>query len=152
MRIGRRVGERVRPVHFTIGSGSAGPRLRRLTKAYVLEDEGIPTLMARNGQEALELLHTDGVEPALILLDLMMPVMNGWEFRQQMETDASIPYLPIVIMSAQSRDDTVGSVAWLQKPMRVDDLVTTIQQVAQASARPRARDAIDVVLRNHARS
>jgi DNA-binding response OmpR family regulator len=106
----------------------------RETLAQILEDEGLSTLAARNGQEALDLLHTEGVNPSLILLDLMMPVMNGWEFRRQMESDASIPQTPVVVMSARSRDHTVASAAWLQKPLRVDELLTTIQRVSRASA------------------
>jgi DNA-binding response OmpR family regulator len=100
--------------------------------ANILEDEGIPTLAARNGQEALDLLHAEGVNPALILLDLMMPIMNGWEFRRRMETDASIQHAPVVVMSARPYDNSVDSVAWLQKPLRVDQLLSTIHQVAGA--------------------
>lgn len=100
---------------------------------HVLESEGIATLSARNGQEALDILHTEGVNPSLILLDLMMPVMNGWEFRERFDTDASIPDVPVVVMSARSRDDSLSSAAWLQKPLRVDELLHTVQQVAHAS-------------------
>lgn len=99
---------------------------------HVLEGEGLTTLSARNGQEALDILHTQGVKPGLILLDLMMPIMNGWEFRERFDTDASIPDVPVVVMSARSRDDSLSSAAWLQKPLRVEDLLSTVQQVALA--------------------
>jgi DNA-binding response OmpR family regulator len=100
--------------------------------AQVLEGEGMRTLAARNGQEALDILHSDGVTPGLILLDLTMPIMNGWEFRERFDTDASIPDVPVVVMSARSRDDSLSSAAWLQKPLRVDVLLNTVQKVALA--------------------
>jgi DNA-binding response OmpR family regulator len=100
---------------------------------HILESEGLTTLSARNGQEALDILHTQGVSPGLILLDLMMPIMNGWEFREKVDTDTSISDVPVVVMSARSRDDSLNSAAWLEKPLRVDELLNTVQQVALAS-------------------
>ncbi len=103
----------------------------RETLVEVLEDEGIPAVAAINGQHALDLLRSRAVQPSIILLDLMMPVMNGWEFRRCLETDASIPAAPVIVMSARSCEDTVGAVPWLQKPLRVADLLSTIRQMAR---------------------
>jgi CheY-like chemotaxis protein len=102
----------------------------RESLSQILEDEGIATVAARNGQEALDLLQ-GAVKPSLILLDLMMPVMDGWEFYQRIQTDLSIAP-PVIVMSARPRDDSVRSVAWLQKPLHVDQLLTTIQKFAAA--------------------
>jgi len=102
----------------------------RASLCRLLESEGIATLTASNGQEALNLLHGDGPAPSVILLDLMMPVMNGWELRRRLEHDPSIPRAPVVVMSAQSRDETLGSVAWLQKPLRVEQLLSTLAEAA----------------------
>jgi CheY-like chemotaxis protein len=98
----------------------------------VLEDEGFETLTARNGQEALDLLRKRGTNPAVILLDLMMPVMNGWEFRQRFDGDASIAHAPVIVMSALAPDGGLPSAAWLQKPLAIEELLSTIARVAQA--------------------
>ena len=98
----------------------------------VLEDEGFETLTARNGQEALDLLRRQGTTPAVILLDLMMPVMNGWEFRQRFDGDDSIAHAPVIVMSALAPDDGLPSAAWLQKPLALEKLLSTIARVAQA--------------------
>ncbi len=100
----------------------------RSSLCRILAEEGIATMTASNGQEALNLLRGDGPSPSVILLDLMMPVMNGWELRRRLAHDPSIPEAPVVVMSAQSRDETLGSVAWLQKPLRVEQLLSTIAQ------------------------
>jgi CheY-like chemotaxis protein len=64
-----------------------------------LSDEGYDTVEAANGQEALELLEA-GKTPCLILLDLMMPVMNGWTFLSQLRKDARFADLRVCIVSA----------------------------------------------------
>lgn len=67
----------------------------------VLADEGYSVVTARNGAEALELLKT--VTPALILLDLNMPVVDGVEFRQRQRENAALADIPTVVMSAMHR-------------------------------------------------
>ena len=64
-----------------------------------LTDEGYDTLEAANGQEALQLLES-GNTPCLILLDLMMPVMNGWTFLSQLRSDTRFADLRVCIVSA----------------------------------------------------
>jgi CheY-like chemotaxis protein len=99
----------------------------RQSLCYILEDEGIATLSASNGQEALEVLRRSEEKPAVILLDLSMPVMDGREFLKHMGRDPSIPATPVIIVSALTRDDTVrGAVNWLQKPVGIDGLLAAI--------------------------
>jgi CheY-like chemotaxis protein len=90
-----------------------------------LDDQGIPALAAKNGQEALDFLR-EGARPSVILLDLMMPVMDGRELMQCMERDPSIPRTPVVVVSALTPDETLKSVVWLQKPVRVERLLSAI--------------------------
>jgi CheY-like chemotaxis protein len=66
----------------------------------VLEAEGYPTLGAANGKEAIQLLRSAEEPPCLILLDLMMPVMDGWEFLKAIEDEPKLHGIRVAIMSA----------------------------------------------------
>jgi CheY-like chemotaxis protein len=66
----------------------------------ILRSEGYPTVGARNGAEALELLRTSFGLPRLILLDLMMPEMDGWDFLSHIDDDARLHRIPVALMSA----------------------------------------------------
>jgi CheY-like chemotaxis protein len=72
--------------------------------------------------------------PALILLDLMMPVMDGRQFRHHLMQDKSIPAIPVVIMSANARDPRLDCLSWLQKPIGLDRLLCVIREVDAAQA------------------
>lgn len=95
----------------------------------VLTDQGHDVQAARNGKEALVLLAM-GVLPQLIFLDLMMPLMNGSEFRQAQLKDPRLSKIPVVIVSADrnvaSRAEELGVAAFLVKP-------TTPQKVLDAA-------------------
>ncbi len=65
-----------------------------------LESEGHPTHGAANGREALWLLRHESERPRLILLDLMMPVMSGWEVLVELDVDPALREIPVAIMSA----------------------------------------------------
>src|SRR5947207_15447872 len=65
----------------------------------ILEDEGFQVRCASNGREALEVA-TSGPAPRLILLDLMMPVMNGWQFRAEQLKDPRLAEVPVLVISA----------------------------------------------------
>ena len=64
--------------------------------------EGYDLMQAYNGQEALNLLSSMPTLPSLILLDIMMPVMDGIEFRSQQKKDLRLSAIPVVVMSADS--------------------------------------------------
>jgi CheY-like chemotaxis protein len=95
---------------------------------------GVPTVTASNGAEALDVLAAS--RPSLILLDLNMPVMNGWEFRlrQQGLEDHTLAAVPVVIVSALLDCDIhareLGAVDWLRKP---EDLTRIIEVVRSHS-------------------
>jgi two-component system response regulator MprA len=76
--------------------------------------------MAHDGEEALAALH-DGLRPCLVIVDLMMPRMDGWEFRQRQLSDPQYASIPVVIMSgypdAQKAAGTLGVRAVLTKPL-----------------------------------
>jgi CheY-like chemotaxis protein len=97
----------------------------------VLEIEGFPTAAASNGKEALSWLRTHP-RPCAILLDLMMPVMNGLEFRSQQVVDARLAGIPVIVLSALDeglqRSDLTGAQAYLKKPIEPDTLLDTIRR------------------------
>src|SRR5262249_6405268 len=76
--------------------------------SFVLENEGIVVETARNGQEALALLRA-GRLPRLVLLDLMMPVMNGWEFLAEVAKDPELDAIPVVVLTAAERREVPGA-------------------------------------------
>ena len=67
----------------------------------LLESEGHQVRRARHGLEALGFLRA-GQRPNLILLDLMMPIMNGWQFRQEQRMDSELAKIPIVVISGKN--------------------------------------------------
>src|SRR5258706_15805138 len=72
----------------------------RETVREILQGEGHETIGAANGQEAREILEAASEQPTLILLDLMMPVMDGWDFLMWLEADVRSCNVPVAIMSA----------------------------------------------------
>jgi len=82
---------------------------------------------AGNGREALDLL--DEVEtPDVILLDLMMPVMNGWEFLGERRRRPRLASIPVMVLSAAALDDKLGDfdVTYVRKPVDGGELVKRI--------------------------
>lgn len=97
----------------------------------VLEDEGYAVQSAANGREALALLRTGEGQPTVILLDLMMPVVNGWEFRAAQQGDPSLAPIPVVVLSAD-RDVAAKAAAlqvsgYLAKPINLDVLLDVVR-------------------------
>jgi two-component system, chemotaxis family, chemotaxis protein CheY len=99
--------------------------------SLVLEEADFDVLRATNGLEALGQLGDRGGQCDLILLDLMMPVMNGWDFRRKQMAIAAFAAIPIVLMSAGARMACVdlGAAGYVAKPVEVSDLLATIAQI-----------------------
>jgi CheY-like chemotaxis protein len=99
--------------------------------ALVLRDGGFSVTEAANGHEALLHLRTTP-PPQLILLDLMMPVMNGWEFRKQQTQDPALQSIPVVIVSADTnvpqKAAALGARDYLVKPIDLDKLLEAVQR------------------------
>lgn len=93
-----------------------------------LEMEGISVVAARNGREALDYLHSSPA-PKVILLDLYMPVMTGWEFRAVQKKDASIADIPVVVVTAFGSGVTkqIDADLVMHKPLDLDRLITVIR-------------------------
>ncbi len=97
--------------------------------AQMLAIEGFDAATAANGLEALEYLHATP-KPHVILLDLMMPVMDGWEFRRQQRADPELAPVPVIVLSALDpvRSAAVGAVAVLKKPLDFDRLLELVRE------------------------
>jgi DNA-binding response OmpR family regulator len=95
--------------------------------AHLLTLEGFEAATAANGREALDYLQTS--RPELILLDLMMPVMDGWEFRRQQQADPNLAPVPVIVLSAldQARASNVDAAAFLKKPLDFDHLLDLVR-------------------------
>jgi CheY-like chemotaxis protein len=99
-----------------------------------LETEGYETAVAAQGQEALAWLG-EHPAPGLVLLDLMMPVMDGWQVIEELRLRDRLFEVPIVVITAFGRD--LGSAAGLpllRKPIELPDLMTTVDQHRRAVA------------------
>lgn len=94
----------------------------------LLEDEGYEVVSARDGAEALRKAHE--FHPSLVLLDLMMPGMNGWEFRARQKDDPELSRIPVIILSALGRTAGIDAAAFLQKPFELDELLSAVRRHA----------------------
>lgn len=94
----------------------------------LLESEGYSATSAANGQEALDVLETIE-KPCLVLLDMMMPIMNGREFLDKVKKDTRLAPIPILIVSAiADRTNTSGSIGFLKKPIDIDVVLKVVSQ------------------------
>ena len=98
--------------------------------AAFLEAEGYPVREAANGQEALDRLQQENV--GLILLDLMMPVMDGWEFRAVQMRDPTLAGIPVMVItadaSARSRANSLGVEGYMTKPIQFPQLLAFVDR------------------------
>ncbi|HMH17636.1 MAG TPA: response regulator [Burkholderiales bacterium] len=102
--------------------------LRRL-----LESEGYEVALCEHGQLALDYLNAATVLPNLMILDLMMPVMDGFEFRKRQQEIPRLAHIPLIIMTADGRIDekmirTSAQVS-VRKPADIDTILHAVKQV-----------------------
>ena len=97
----------------------------RQSLSEALQDAGYHVDSAGNGREALDYLE-ENAPPCLVLLDLMMPVMNGWEFREEQLRRKSVAGVPVVILTADGRADIkvqmLRADGFLRKPIELERL------------------------------
>ena len=80
-----------------------------------------------NGRDAIEWLEGTDHPPKLILLDLMMPVMDGWQFLEKRQQTAKVASVPVVVLSASgSFDSTSNTVAFMRKPIALKPLLAIV--------------------------
>jgi DNA-binding response OmpR family regulator len=100
-----------------------------------LADEGYEVRVAANGREGLA--ETRQRRPDVILLDMNMPVMDGWEFCRQLRQSGDLGSIPIIVMTAArdaaARSNEVGAQGYLGKPFDLDHLFNTIESVLRTA-------------------
>jgi CheY-like chemotaxis protein len=96
---------------------------------------GYQVLAAANGMEALELMR-EGSIPNAVVVDLMMPVMDGMELIEQLRSDERLAHLPIVVVSAVDVPPKVRlpHTRYLRKPYRTADLLANLDEIIRSSA------------------
>ena len=99
--------------------------------AFLIENQGHEVITAANGQEALERLAEKG-RPCMILLDLMMPVMDGWELRSELLKDPAMKDVPVVLLSgiADIKEEARSLQAkdYVTKPIDLEKLYRLVAQ------------------------
>ncbi len=101
----------------------------RMTLQEVLEQEGYPVAAAQHGKEALDYL-SHSPAPGLILLDLMMPVMDGWQFREEQARDPRLASIPVLVMTAfRDREMFLYSTGVIFKPVDLPSLLLHIERL-----------------------
>ena len=110
------------------------PLISRLAQVN-LERAGYQVQTALDGVEALQALQTGKVQPNLILLDVMMPFMDGFELLEQLKNDFQLSTIPVVVMTARSRDEDIlagkelGALQYLTKPINPSELINTVNNI-----------------------
>ena len=101
--------------------------------AAILETAGFRVIKANNGKDALGLLQ-NGERPAVTLLDLMMPIMSGWEFLAELEADPKLADLQVVVLSAAGYSKDLAGRTFLRKPIDMNHLVNVVRDHADGRA------------------
>ena len=97
----------------------------------LLQMKGYRAVPAGNGKEALDYLHRAPL-PDLIILDLWMPVMDGWQFRKEQVKDPRLAAVPVIVVTALSDRTDVDANEVIIKPVDVDRLLTSVSHYCKA--------------------
>ena len=100
-----------------------------------LEAKGYDVIPAGTGKQALDFLMLDGGSPPdIVILDLMMPLVTGWQVLERMRNHPLLARVPVVVLTAATADKPSGASALVRKPFHPDLLVETMQTYLQNPA------------------
>jgi CheY-like chemotaxis protein len=106
--------------------------LHRESLSYLLSAEGYEVRCVADGAEALAALQF-GMSPDLILLDLKMPGMSGWQFRQEQRRQTAWAAVPVLLLTGDPEADRqareIGAVEWIRKPIEISALLAAIRRL-----------------------
>jgi CheY-like chemotaxis protein len=108
----------------------------RTAMTEVLEEEGYEVYAAGDGQEGLDRLREK--QPSVILLDLMMPGMSGWEFRRAQQREPEVSDIPVIVLTAMGRAPFIEAQSFLEKPFDLDTLLDEVRRLTSGDAERRA--------------
>ena len=107
----------------------------------LLSEEGYETHSAENGKDALDTLRQIP-KPCLVFLDLMMPIMNGREFLDEVMKDSYLAPVPVVVVSAiADKADVTGAVGFLKKPIDMDMILEVAERYCRGTELPRTKNS-----------
>jgi CheY-like chemotaxis protein len=112
------------------------PEIRAALKE-LLEEEGYKVAQAGNGQEALDFLEKGG-RPCVILLDLMMPVLNGWQFRAEQKKRPALEKIPVIVITAAGDRpaSSVDAQRILYKPLHLASVLAAVDECCRGHGNP----------------
>src|SRR5439155_3530281 len=100
----------------------------RETLQEILEQEGYRVVSASNGREALRVLERDRLKPAAIVLDVMMPEMNGAELLDRLKHDRNLAKIPALVLSASSKSAPLAD-RFVEKPIHVGTFLDIVDEM-----------------------
>ena len=111
------------------------PEMRGLIQ-LIFERQGHRVIGVKQGDFGLEFLHS--LKPDVLLLDLMLPDIDGWEVYRQMKADKELAKIPVIIISARSAEQdaaaghqVTGNDRFIEKPFEVQNLINTVNEVTE---------------------
>ncbi|MEA5479745.1 hybrid sensor histidine kinase/response regulator [Pseudanabaena galeata UHCC 0370] len=112
----------------------------------ILEDEGYEIITSSNGHDALKIIESE--PPDLVLLDVMMPLMDGYEVTRRMRGMKDLPFIPILLITAYDRANAVkgldlGADEFIRKPIEADELLARVRSLLRLKHSIAERDRID---------
>lgn len=100
-----------------------------VTEALV--QAGFDVIGARDGEEGLRKLHA--FHPSVVLLDLTMPGMNGWQFREAQRADPDVAAIPVIVVTALGCQPELDAADTIQKPFGIEELLRAVTRYARAA-------------------
>ncbi len=98
----------------------------------IFDIEGYRVATCTNGRDALEYLHSYP-PPDVIILDLQMPVMNGWQFRREQNRDANLAKVPVVVITAFQAPRNIDVDEIVQKPIDIERLLAVVRKLTDGN-------------------
>jgi CheY-like chemotaxis protein len=98
----------------------------------LLETEGYTVESAANGDEGIRALLRSAFLPSLILLDIMMPVKDGFQFREEQQLVPMLAAIPVVVMTAdgsiEAKRVRIGATEAIKKPFNINDIIEVVRR------------------------
>lgn len=112
----------------------------------ILEEEGYEIITASNGHEAIKIIESEPID--LVLLDVMMPLMDGYEVTRRIRAMKDLPFIPILLITAYDRANAVkgldlGADEFIRKPIEADELLARVRSLLRLKHSIAERDRID---------